>query len=191
MTDVSPSANRVIDLPKTCSLHDQPKSVEELQLVTPDRHWFSTVRNGLRDAIRAPSFSSTYPDADVQEFLESSLSSQQTVTPSQSDSLTNHGIIHNDVINIYSEEDLNNSNLSSSMVQECDDYKIVNTTVNKWFLSQPYYSSNVILNETHSKIFNYHFVEYSIIWHQTTFFILTCWKHKLMSSMTFSHISIS
>jgi hypothetical protein len=114
----------------------------------------------LRDAIRAPSFSSMYPDTDVQEFLESSFSSQQIVTPSQIGSPTNHGIIHNDIINIYSEEGLNNSNLSSSMVQECDDYKIVDTTVNKWFLSQPYYSSNVIMNETHRKIFRHHFVEF-------------------------------
>ena len=138
MTDGSPSTNRVIDLSETCNLYDGPNSVAKVQHVTPDRHSFSAVRNGLRDAIRAPSFSSMYPDADVQEYQESSLSSQQTVTPSQLGSPTNHGIIHNDVINIYSEEDFNNSNLSSLMVQECNDYKIVDTTVNKWFLSQPY-----------------------------------------------------
>ena len=131
MTDGSRPANNVIDLSETCNIHDIPKSVEEVQLVTPDRHSFSTVRNGLRDAICAPSFSSMYPDVDVKEFPESSLSSQQTVTHSQLGSPTNHGIIHNDVINIYLKEDFNNSNLSSLIVQECNDFKIVDTTVKK------------------------------------------------------------
>ena len=131
MTDGSSSANRVVDLAETCNLHDTRKSVEEVQLVTPDRLSFSTVRNGLRDAIRVPSFSSMYPDADVQEYQESILSTQQTVTPSQLASPSNHRSIDNDVINIYSEDDSNNSNLSSLMLQESTNLQIMDTTVDK------------------------------------------------------------
>ena len=38
------------------------------------------------------------------------------------------------------------------MIQASQNDQILDTTVDKWFLSQQCYSSNAILNETHDKI---------------------------------------
>ena len=76
LTDGPPSANRAIDLSETCNLYDKHKSIEEVQLNTPYRLSLSTVRNGLRDAVRAASFLSMYSDTDIKESHESTSSTQ-------------------------------------------------------------------------------------------------------------------
>ena len=76
LTGGSPFANSVIDLSEICNLHDKPKSVQKVQLITPDRISLSTVRNGLHDAVRAASFLSMYSDTDIKESHESTSSTQ-------------------------------------------------------------------------------------------------------------------
>ena len=62
----SPSANRVIDLSETRNLYDKRKSIQEVQLITPDRISLLIVHNKLRDTIRASSFSSMYRVIDIK-----------------------------------------------------------------------------------------------------------------------------